>query len=149
VVKGTLRFTTSGRPFEELPSGVSVASTFKQDDVVVVDRDGRLQDFDAREWREYHQDPAAILHVKRWELLEVSLTDRPADRGAIARPINAEARRIRRRMQAQQRSLDRDDDDDGLLLREIMPSSRQILHESPELIQARQAEDRRLICYGD
>jgi hypothetical protein len=52
-------------------------------------------------------------------------------------------------MQAQQRSLDRDDDDDGLLLREIMPSSRQILHESPELIQARQAEDRRLICYGD
>jgi hypothetical protein len=151
VVKGTLRFTTLAgrRAFEELPSGVSIGSTFKQDDVVVVNRDGGLEDFDAREWREYHQDPAAVLHVKRWTLLEVSLTDRPADRGAIARPINREARRIRRRMQAQQRSLDRDDDDDGLLLRAIMPSSQQILHGSPELIQFRQADDRRLVFYGD
>ena len=151
VVKGVLRFTTLAgrRAFEELPSGVSVGSTFNQDDAVVVDRDGRLEDFDAREWREYHQDPAAVIHVRRWQLLEISLTDRPADHGAIARPINHEARRIRRRMQARQRSLDRDDDDDGLLLRVIMPSSGQILHGSPELIQFRQADDRRLVFYGD
>ena len=82
-------------------------------------------------------------------LLEVSMVEKPADKFAVARPISHEARRIRRRMQAQQRSLDRDDDDDGLLLRAIMPSSRQILHGSPELIEVRQAEDRRLVFYGD
>jgi hypothetical protein len=89
------------------------------------------------------------LHVKRWTLLEVSMVEKPADKFAVARPISHEARRIRRRMQAQQRSLDRDDDDDGLLLRAIMPSSQQILHGSPELIQFRQADDRRLVFYGD
>lgn len=125
VVKGVLRFTTSAgrRAFEELPSGVSIGSRFDQADVVVVTRDGGLEDFDAREWCEYHQDPAATLHVKRWTLLEVSMVDRPLDRGAIARPINHEVRRIRRRMEESQRALrdaveyldgiDRDDDDDG------------------------------------
>jgi hypothetical protein len=130
------------------PSAHSI-STFQQDDVVVVNRDGGLEDFDAREWCEYHQDPAATLHVKRWTLLEVSTVEKPADKFAVSRPISQEARRIRRRMQARQRSLDRDDDDDGLLLRAIMPSSGQILHGSPELIQFRQAEDRRLVFYGD
>ena len=59
VMKGTLRFTTLAgrRTFEDLPSGVSIGTTFKPGDVVVVDRDGREQDFDAREWREYHQEP--------------------------------------------------------------------------------------------
>jgi hypothetical protein len=136
VVKGALRFTTleGRRAFEELQSGVSIGSTFHQDDVVVVNRDGGLEDFDAREWCEYHQDPAAILHVKRWTLLEVSMVDRPLDRGAIARPVNQEARRIRRRMEERQRrALDQDDDrDDGMLLRSIMPSSSQLLFGCPE-----------------
>lgn len=61
-------------------------------------------------------------------------TDRPLDRGAIARPINHEARRIRRRMEERQRrALDRDDDrDDGMLLRSIMPSRSQLLFGCPE-----------------
>lgn len=98
VVKGLLRFTTLAgrRAFEELPCGVSIGSNFHQDDVVVVNRDGGLEDFDALEWCEYHQDPAAILHVKRWDLLEVSITERPADRGAVARAVSHEARRVRR-----------------------------------------------------
>jgi phage head maturation protease len=155
-LKATLRFdsTLDGRAaFEQLETGevrgVSVGSFTRSDDITVVDRNGRESDFDEREWRQYWQDPASILHVKRWTLLEVSMVEKPADKFAVARPISHEARRIRRRMQAQQRSLDRDDDDDGLLLRAIMPSSRQILHGSPELIQVRQAEDRRLIFYGD
>jgi ATP-dependent Zn protease len=40
-------------------------------------------------------------------------------------------------------------DDDAVLLRAIMPTSGQILHGSPELIHVRQAEDRRLVFYGD
>jgi hypothetical protein len=77
-------------------------------DIVVIDRDGRENDFDEREWREYWQDPASILHAKRWTLLEVLMVDKAADKFSIARPINREAQRIRRRRQAQQRSLDRD-----------------------------------------
>jgi phage head maturation protease len=156
LLKATLRFdsTLDGRAaFEQLESGevrgVSVGSFTRSDDITVVDRNGRESDFDEKEWRQYWQDPASILHVKRWTLLEVSMVEKPADKFAVARPISHEARRIRRRMQAQQRSLDRDDDDDGLLLRAIMPSSRQILHGSPELIHVRQAEDRQLVFYGD
>jgi hypothetical protein len=44
--------------------------------------------------------PASILHAKRWELLEVSMVEKPAGKFAIARPTNHEVRRIRRRTQA-------------------------------------------------
>ena len=146
--------TLDGRAaFEQLETGevrgVSVGSFTRSDDITVVDRNGREWAFDEKEWRQYWQDPASILHAKRWTLLEVSMVEKPADKFAVARPISQEPRRIRRRTQAQQRSLDRDDDDNGLLLRAIMPSSRQILHGSPELIQVRQAEDRRLVFCGD
>jgi hypothetical protein len=153
VVKGALRFTTpeGRRAFEQLPTGVSMGLYYDPDNVVVVDGDGRERDFDLQEWRTFHQDPAAILHVKTWEVVEVSLTDQPMDRGAIARPFNREARRVRRLMEARQRSaLDRDDDDDGsLMLRAIMPRSGTVLHGAPEPLQVLQAEDRRLVFYDD
>jgi len=134
VVKGALRFTTQAgrRAFERLPSGISVRTTFDYDDVVIVDATGRLRDFDAREWRMYHQDPAAILHVKRWRLLEVSLTDHPADHGAIARPISPEARRIRKRMLARQQSMFDQEDNRNGLISVRMPDPRLILHGAPE-----------------
>src|SRR5580693_8726323 len=128
LLKATLRFdsTLDGRAaFEQLETGevrgVSVGSFTRSDDITVVDRNGRESDFVEREWKEYWQDPASILHVKRWTLLEVSMVEKPADKFAVARPISHEARRIRQRMQAQQRSLDRDDDrDDGMLVRSIV-----------------------------
>jgi hypothetical protein len=152
MLKGTLRIdnTLARRTaFEQLPNGVSIGTTSDTKDVVVVDTTGRERDFDEREWRLYHQDPSAILHVKRWRLLEVSITDRPADRGAIARPFNREVRRIRLRMEAaQRRALDREDDDDGLLLRAIMPRSGTILCGAPEPLQLRMP-DRALIHYRE
>jgi phage head maturation protease len=140
LLKATLRFdsTLDGRAaFEQLETGevrgVSVGSFTRSDDITVVDRNGRESDFVEREWKEYWQDPASILHVKRWTLLEVSMVEKPADKFAVARPISHEARRIRQRMQAQQRSLDRDDDrDDGMLVRSIVPSPSQLLFGCPE-----------------
>jgi phage head maturation protease len=116
VLKATLRFdsTLEGRAaFERLQTGevcgVSVGSVTRPEDISVVDgNNGRESAFNEREWREYWQDRASILHVKRWKLVEVSMVERPADRLAVARPINREAQRIRRRMEARQRSLIRD-----------------------------------------
>ena len=157
LLKATLRFDSSleGRcAYEQLETGevrgVSVGSFMRSEDISVVDAFGRECAFDEKEWRQYWQDPASILHVKRWTLLEVSMVEKPADKFAVARPIT-EAQRVRARMQArQQRSLDREDEDDGgLLLRSILPYG-QTLYGSPELLtQVRQAEDRQLVFYGD
>jgi phage head maturation protease len=153
LLKATLRFdsTLDGRAaFEQLETGevrgVSVGSFTRSDDITVVDRNGRESDFVEREWKEYWQDPASILHVKRWTLLEVSMVEKPADKFAVARPISHEARRIRQRMQAQQRSLDRDDDrDDGMLVRSIVPSPSQLLFGCPEPLKP--LEDRRRLAF--
>jgi phage head maturation protease len=153
LLKATLRFdsTLDGRSaFEQLETGevrgVSVGSFTRSDDITVVDRNGRESDFVEREWKEYWQDPASILHVKRWTLLEVSMVEKPADKFAVARPISHEARRIRQRMQAQQRSLDRDDDrDDGMLVRSIVPSPSQLLFGCPEPLKP--LEDRRRLAF--
>jgi hypothetical protein len=106
---GELRFdnTRAGRAaFERLPNGVSIGTdNIRSDDISVVDAFGREHDFDVREWLTYHQDPSLILHARCWELLEVSMTESPADHGAIARPINRAARRIRRRMAEAQRHI--------------------------------------------
>jgi phage head maturation protease len=129
LLKATLRFdsTLEGRTaFEQLESGevrgVSIGSIWRTEDVTVVDRDGRESDFDEREWKEYWQDPSDVLHVKRWTLLEVSMVEKPADKFAVAKPINQEARRARRRMEARQRqALDRDDGCDVILMRMLDP----------------------------
>jgi phage head maturation protease len=149
LLKATLRFDDSfeGRlAFEQLETGevrgVSIGTLMRAADIVEVDRDGREHDFDEREWKEYWQDPASILHVKRWTLLEVSMVERPADKFAVAKPISPDARRVRRQMEARQRSLDRDDDrDDGLLLRSIVPSRSEVLFGCPEPLKP--LEDRR------
>src|SRR4029077_2504979 len=105
LLKATLPFD-SGTPeghaaFERLCSGevrgVSVGTKFYPNDVVVVDAHGREHPFDLQEWRQYWQPADSILHIKQWQLTEVSMTPRPLDRGAIARPISHEARRIRQR----------------------------------------------------
>ena len=153
LLKATLRFdsTLDGRAaFEQLETGevrgVSVGSFTRSDDITVVDRNGRECAFDEKEWRQYWQDPASILHAKRWTLLEVSMVEKPADKFAVARPISHEARRIRQRMQAQQRSLDRDDDrDDGMLVRSIVPSPSQLLFGCPEPLKP--LEDRRRLAF--
>jgi phage head maturation protease len=152
-LKAVLRFdnTLDGRAaFEQLETGevcgVSVGSFTRSDDVTAVDAFGREHAFDEKEWRQFWQDPASILHVKRWTLLECSMVEKPADKFAVARPISHGARRIRRRMQAQQRSLDRDDDrDDGILLRAIVPSRSQLLFGCPEPLKP--LEDRRLLAF--
>jgi hypothetical protein len=100
MVKAALRFTTSEgrRAFEELPSGISMGVNYAAGDVDVIDDDGAVRSFDLQEWRNFRHCPTDVLHVRSWELVEVSLTDRPLDRGAIAKPVDREARRIRRRM---------------------------------------------------
>jgi hypothetical protein len=100
----------------------------------VVDTAGRETDFDEREWRLHHQDPSLILHARHWELAEVSVTERPLDHRAFARPINREVRRIRRRMEErQQRMLDREDDNDGPLMRRVfVPPRGLVLYAPPE-----------------
>jgi hypothetical protein len=143
-LKATLRFANTAAgcaAFSQLPNGVSIGTSSDSNDVAVVDAMGRERDFDEREWRLYHQDPSAILHAKRWRLLEVSMTTRPADRGAIARPSNRVAQRIRRRMEERQR---RADDDSGLLLRSIMPRRGTILFGAPESLHL----DGRLAYYA-
>jgi hypothetical protein len=62
-------------------------------------------------------------------LLEVSLTEHPADKGAIARAISPEVRRVRRRMQARQESIfDRDGADRGVR----MPDRRLVRYGAPD-----------------
>jgi phage head maturation protease len=151
LLKATLRFDSSpeGRAaFEQLETGevrgVSVGTFWRYDDITVVDDRGFERAFDAREWEEFWQCPTDILHVKRWKLLEVSMVEKPADKFAIARPINREAQRARRRMEERQRrSLDRDDD--GMLLRAIMPSRSQLLFGCPEPLKP--LEDRRRLAF--
>jgi phage head maturation protease len=117
VLKATLRFdsTVEGRAaFERLQTGevrgVSVGSFMQPGNITVVDADGHEHDFIEPDWRQYWQPRDSILHVKRWTLVEVSMVEQPADRLAIARPINHEAQRIRRRMEARQSSIRVDTD---------------------------------------
>lgn len=128
LLKATLRFenTLEGRiAFERLESGevrgVSIGTgVIDPNDIKVVDARGHEHAFDEHEWRQYWQDPSLILHIKRWRLVEVSITPRPLDRGAVAYPINDEARRVRRRMEVLQRQALEHDGDDLVVRRELI-----------------------------
>ena len=118
-----------------------VSGGFHIGSVSVHDADGTA--LEVEKALERQEDPSLFFYVQRSILQEVSLCSMPADPNAIVRAcgLDAECWRMIRQGEATLRrnfhpEYDRDDDDDELMRRVLVPGRETILYGAPELLNS-------------